>query len=198
MDTGTLTEGEKKAIKVALATAILRGANSNEDEDKPPRRDAIDAQLVAAREAAVLDAPAGSGDAVCQELALLARTRFAKSPQLLAAFLAASGVLAREAPASHAGALDAAVLRGTTAALSDLALDFAEGAAPARRAAAMRAAGPLIALFAELAAARLARAPEDGPGVAETTARLMRDLEPAPLAAALLADRFSCPLGAAA
>ena len=64
--------------------------------------------------------------------------------------------------------------------------------------AAMRAAGPLIALFAELAAARLARAPEDGPGVAETTARLMRDLEPAPLAAALLADRFSCPLGAAA
>ena len=56
----------------------------------------------------------------------------------------------------------------------------------------------LIALFAELAAARLARAPEDGPGVAETTARLMRDLEPAPLAAALLADRFSCPLGAAA
>jgi len=56
----------------------------------------------------------------------------------------------------------------------------------------------VIALFAELAAARLARAPEDGPGVAETTARLMRDLEPAPLAAALLADRFSCPLGAAA
>ena len=49
-----------------------------------------------------------------------------------------------------------------------------------------------------VAAARLARAPEDGPGVAETTARLMRDLEPAPLAAALLADRFSCPLGAAA
>ena len=48
----------------------------------------------------VLDAPAGCGDAVCQELALLARTRFAKSPQLLAAFLAASGVLAREAPAS--------------------------------------------------------------------------------------------------
>ena len=95
-----LTEGEKKAIKVALATAILRGANTNNDEDKPPRRDAIDAELVAAREAAVLDAPAGSGDAVCQELALLARTRFAKSPQLLAAFLAASGVLAREAPAS--------------------------------------------------------------------------------------------------
>ena len=51
---------------------------------------------------------------------------------------------------------------------------------------------------AELAAKRLARAPEDGPGVAEPTARLMRDLEPAPLAAALLADRFSCPLGAAA
>ena len=49
-----------------------------------------------------------------------------------------------------------------------------------------------------IAAKRLARAPEDGPGVAETTARLMRDLEPAPLAAALLADRFSCPLGAAA
>ena len=56
----------------------------------------------------------------------------------------------------------------------------------------------LIALFAELAAARLTRAPEDGPGVAETTARLMRDLAPAPLAAALLADRFSRPLGAAA
>ena len=54
----------------------------------------------AAQFLAVLDAPAGSGDAVCQELALLARTRFAKSPQLLAAFLAASGVLAREAPAS--------------------------------------------------------------------------------------------------
>ena len=99
MDT-TLTEAEKKAIRVGLATAILRGANTNNDEDKPPRRDAIDAELVAAREAAVLDAPAGSGDAVCQELALLARTRFAKSPQLLAAFLAASGVLAREAPAS--------------------------------------------------------------------------------------------------
>ena len=95
-----LTEGEKKAIRVGLATAILRGANTNNDEDKPPRRDAIDAQLVAAREAAVLDAPAGSGDAVCQELALLARTRVDKSPQLLAAFLAASGVLAREAPAS--------------------------------------------------------------------------------------------------
>ena len=44
----------------------------------------------------------------------------------------------------------------------------------------------------------MARAPEDGPGVAETTARLMRDLEPAPLAAALLADRFSYPLGAVA
>ena len=100
MDTGTLTEADKKAIRVALATAILRGANTNNDEDKPPRRDAIDAELVAAREAAVLDAPAGSGDAVCQELALLARTRVAKSPQLLAAFLAASGVLAREAPAS--------------------------------------------------------------------------------------------------
>ena len=67
-----------------------------------------------------------------------------------------------------------------------------------KRRAAAHAAGPLIALFAELAAKRLARAPEDGPGVAETTARLMRDLEPAPLAAALLADRFSCPLGAAA
>ena len=90
------------------------------------------------------------------------------------------------------------MLRGAAAALSDLALDFADGAAPARRAAAMRAAGPLIAFFAELAAARLTRAPEDGPGIAETTARLMRDLEPAPLAAALLADRFSCPLGAAA
>ena len=85
----TLTEADKKAIKVALATAILRGANTNNDEDKPPRRDAIDAELVAAREAAVLDAPAGSGDAVCQELALLARARVAKSPQLLAAFLAA-------------------------------------------------------------------------------------------------------------
>ena len=99
MDTTPLTEAEKKAIKVALATAILRGATTN-DDDEPPRRDAIDAELVAAREAAVLDAPAGSGDAVCQELALLARTRVAKSPQLLAAFLAASGVLAREAPAS--------------------------------------------------------------------------------------------------
>ena len=40
------------------------------------------------------------------------------------------------------------MLRGAAAALSDLALDFADGVAPARRAAAMRAAGPLIALFA--------------------------------------------------
>ena len=88
-----------------------KGARGPSDRDPPRRKHqqrrrqaakarAIDAELVAAREAAVLDAPAGSGDAVCQELALLARTRFAKSPQLLAAFLAASGVLAREAPAS--------------------------------------------------------------------------------------------------
>ena len=52
----------------------------------------------------------------------------------------------------RAGALDAAVLRGTAAALSDLAIDFVDRAAPARRAAG--AAGPLIALFAELAAKR--------------------------------------------
>ena len=37
------------------------------------------------------------------------------------------------------------MLRGTAAALSDLAMEFVDGAAPARRAAAMRAAGPLIA-----------------------------------------------------
>ena len=126
MDT-TLTEAEKKAIKVALATAILHGANTN-DEDKPPRRDAIDAQLVAAREAAVLDAPAGSGDAVCQELALLARTRVAKSPQLLAAFLAASGVLAREAPASFPRVLhrriQAFLGRETPTYLEDAEVDF--------------------------------------------------------------------------
>jgi hypothetical protein len=155
--------------------------------------------------------------------------------RLLAAFLAAAGVLRRETPASfprvaalarsvagttvgaaapgvatralaflrrlssvHAGALDAAVLRGTAAALADLALAFADGVPPARRAAAMNAAGPLIALFADLARRRLAAAPEDGPAVAEAAAGLLRDFEPAPLAAALLADRFACPLGAAA
>ena len=233
MDTGIpLTEQEKKAIRVALATAILRGATG---EPPPDRREALDAHLTAGREATVLDAPAGSGDAVCQELALLARTRVDASPRLLAAFLAAAGVLRREAPASfprvaalarsvagttvdaaapgvatralaflrrlsavHAGALDAAVLRGTAAALADLALAFADGVPPARRAAAMNAAGPLIALFAELARRRLVNAPEDGPAVAEATAGLLRDFEPAPLAAALLADRFACPPGAAA
>ena len=53
-------------------------------------------------------------------------------------------------------------------------------------------------LFADLARRRLAAAPEDGPAVAEAAAGLLRDFEPAPLAAALLADRFACPLGAAA
>ena len=141
---------------------------------------------------ATVDAAPG---AVTRALAFLRSLSAARAAAHESHFaLSPSGRCARR----HAGALDAAVLRGTAAALSDLAMDFVDGAAPARRAAAMRAAGPLIALFAELAAKRLARAPEDGPGVAETTARLMRDLEPAPLAAALLADRFSCPLGAAA
>ena len=179
----------------------------------------------------------------------LARTRD-KSPQLLAAFLAASGVLAREAPASFPAsrrwrgrggrhrrrcarrrdararvrslsAARAAVhesnfasrspavglragtpappRRGraprTAAALSDLA-SFVDGAAP-RGARGDSAPRPLIALFAELAAAAWRGRRKTGPASPRRPPGSCATRAGAPRGA-LLADRFSCPLGAAA